>query len=100
MTDKQYRNRVAKIEALEAQVEDLKAQIDKVKDEIKIALGDEEEKDLGDRRIFWQWRKGRETFETARFKKDYPDLAVEYLKSGKDTRAFQITAPKQKKATA
>ena len=98
MTDKQYRNRVAKIEALEAQVEDLKAQIDKVKDEIKQALGDEEEKDLGDRRIFWKWKKGREIFETARFKADYPDLAPEYLKAGKDTRAFQITAPK--KATA
>lgn len=100
MTDKQYRNRVAKIEALEAQVEDLKAQIDKVKNEIKQALGDEEDKDLGDRHIFWQWKKGRETFQTARFKADYPDLAPEYLKVGEKTRSFFITKPKQKKATA
>lgn len=98
MTNKQYRNRVAKIEALQEQVDALNAEIDKVKNEIKNALGDEQEKDLGDRHIFWQWRKGRETFETARFKKDYPELAPEYLKVGKDTRAFQITKPK--KATA
>lgn len=98
MTNKQYRNRVAKIEALEEQVKALNAQIDKVKDEIKQALGDEEVKDLGDRHIFWQWKKGRETFETARFKKEHPELAPEYLKVGKATRAFSITAPK--KATA
>jgi len=98
MTNKQYRNRVAKIEALQAEVDALNAQIDKVKDEIKTALGDEEEKDLGDRHIFWKWKKGREIFETARFKKEHPELAPKYLKAGKDTRAFQITAPK--KATA
>lgn len=98
MTNKQYRNRVAKIEAMEAEINALKAQIDKVKDEIKDALGDEEEKDLGDRHIFWQWKKGRETFQTARFKADHPELAPEYLKVGERTRSFFITKPK--KATA
>lgn len=98
MTDKQYRNRVAKIEALQAEVDALNAQINKVKDEIKKALGDEQDKDLGDRHIFWQWKKGRETFQTAKFKADYPELAKEYTKTGKETRSFLITAPK--KATA
>lgn len=98
MTNKQYRNRVAKIEAMQAEVDALTEQINKVKDEIKNALGDEEEKDLGDRHIFWQWKKGRETFDTARFKKDHPDMVPQYTKTGNPTRSFMITAPK--KATA
>ena len=98
MTDKQYRNRVSKIEALQAEVDALNAQIDKVREEIKTAIGDEEEKDLGDRYIFWQWKKGRETFDTARFKKDHPDMVPHYTKTGNPTRSFLITAPK--KATA
>lgn len=94
MTDKQYRNRIAKIEALQKQVDALTAQIDAVTDEIKTALGDTEEKDLGDRHIFWKWRAGGTRFDSKAFGKDHPELKEQYTVEKPATRFWKITEVK------
>ena len=95
MTDKQYRNRIAKIEALEAQVDELNRQADALRAEIKDALGDTEQYTTENGyNIFWKWRKGSERFDTARFKKEHPEMVPAYMTTGKATRSFLITKPK------
>jgi len=95
MTDRQYRNRIQKINALNEEVKRLKAQVTALQDEMKDALGDTEKYTTEDGyNIFWQWKKGSETCDTARLKKERPDIYAEYLKVGNPTRAFSITKPK------
>lgn len=99
MTDRQYRNRIQKIKALEAQMNDLKAQADALRTEIKVAMGDQEQYTTEDGfNIFWRWKKPSETFDTARFKAAQPEMYKRFLKEGKATREFRITKPG--KATA
>lgn len=94
MTDRQYRNRVAKLEALQEQVDALNAQIKAVTEEIQTALGDTEEKDLGDRHIFWKWRAGGTRFDSKAFAKDHPDLKEQYTVEKPRTRFWKITEVK------
>lgn len=94
MTDRQYRNRIAKIETLQEQVNALNAQIEAVTKEIQTALGDTQEKDLGDRHIFWKWRAGGTRFDTKAFGKDHPDLKEKYTVEKPATRFWKITEVK------
>lgn len=94
MTNKQYRNRVAKLEALQEQVKALTAQIDKVTEEIQNAMGDTQEVDLGDRHIFWKWRAGGTRFDSKAFGKDHPDLKEKYTVEKPATRFWKITEVK------
>lgn len=94
MTDRQYRNRIAKIEALQEQVDALNAQIDAVTKEIQTALGDTQEKDLGDRRIFWKWRAGGTRFDAKAFDKKYPDLRKDFMVAKPDVRFWKVTEVK------
>lgn len=94
MTDRQYRNRIAKLEALQEQVDALNAQIDAVTAEIQTALGDTQEKDLGDRRIFWKWRAGGTRFDSKTFAKDHPDLKAKYTVEKAPVRFWKITEVK------
>ena len=96
MTDRQYTNRILKIAELKAEVKRLNAQVDALQDEIKTAMGDTELiTTKAGFNIFWKWKKGSETFDTARFKKAEPDLYKQYLKAGKETRSFLITKPEK-----
>lgn len=94
MTDRQYRNRVAKLEALQEQVDALNAQIKAVTEEIQTALGDTEEKDLGDRHIFWKWRAGGTRFDSKAFDKKYPDLRKDFMVEKPAVRFWKITEVK------
>ncbi len=95
MTDRQYQNRIDKITALKAEVARLNAQVDALQDEIKTAMGDEQQVTTKSGfNIFWKWKKGTETCDTKRLKKERPDIYAEYLKVGNPTRAFSITKPK------
>lgn len=99
MTDRMYRNRIAKINALKAQAAALTKQANALQDEIKAAMGDTEKYTTEDGyNIFWKWKKGAEKFDTDRFEKEQPELYKDYLKTGKATREFRITKPE--KATA
>lgn len=94
MTDRQYRNRIAKIETLQEQVNALNAQIEAVTKEIQTALGDTQEKDLGDRHIFWKWRAGGTRFDTKAFAKDHPELKEKYTVQKAPVRFWKITEVK------
>lgn len=94
MTDRQMRNRIAKIEALQAQADALAKRADELKAEIQTALGDTEEKDLGDRRIFWKWRAGGTRFDTKAFEKAYPKLKQEFTVEKPATRFWKVTEVK------
>lgn len=99
MTDRQYRNRIAKINALQDEVARLKKQVADLQDEVKVAMGDTEKYTTDDGwNIFWRWKKGPEKFDTARFQKEHPEMVPEYMTTGKATREFRITRPG--KATA
>lgn len=93
MTDRQMRNRIQKIEELQEQIDALTAQVDAVKDEIKDALGDTEEKVVGNRRIFWKWRQGTR-FDKTSFGKAYPDILEQYTVKTEPTRFWKVTEVK------
>ena len=94
MTDRQMKNRLDKIEALQAQVDALNAQIDEVTDELKTALGDIEEKTVGNRHIFWKWRAGGTRFDTKAFDMKYPDLRKDFMVEKPRSRFWKITEVK------
>lgn len=95
MTDRQYRNRIQKINALNAEVARLKAQVTALQDEIKVAMGDTEQYTTEDGyNIFWAWKKGKTHFDDKAFGKEYPDLFQKFTVTDDRTRAFRITKPK------
>lgn len=95
MTDRQYRNRIQKINALNAEVARLKEQVVALQDEIKVAMGDEEQYTTEDGyNIFWAWKKGRTHFDDKAFGKVHPDLFKMFTVTDSPTRAFRITKPK------
>lgn len=99
MTDRQLQNRINKINTLKAEVAKLNAQVNTLQDEIKGAMGDEQQVTTkAGFNIFWRWKKAAEKFDTDRFKEAEPDLYKKYLTTGKATREFRITKPG--KATA
>lgn len=93
MTDRQMRNRIAKIEALQAQMDELQAQVETLKTEVKDALGDTEEKVVGNRRIFWKWRQGTRFDKTA-FGKAYPEILKAYTVAKAPERFWKVTEVK------
>lgn len=99
LTDLQYRNRIAKINALKAQAAELTKQVNALQDELKAAMGDAEKYTTEDGwNVFWRWKKGADKFDTARFQEEHPELVPKYMTTGKATREFRITRPG--KATA
>lgn len=94
MTDRQMKNRLDKIETLQAQVDALKAQIDEATNELKNALGDTEEKVVGNRKIFWKWRAGGTRFDSKRFGQVHPDMVAEFTVEKPATRFWKITEVK------
>lgn len=89
MTDRQIKNRVEKIRELQEAADALTAQVDALKAEIKDALGDTEEKRVGNWKILWKWRQGTRFDKTA-FGKQYPDILKEFTVAKAPERFFRI----------
>lgn len=94
MTDRQMKNRLDKIERMQEQVDALKAQIEEATNEIKTALGDTEEKVIGNRHIFWKWRSGGTRFDTKRFGQAHPEMVEEFTVEKPATRFWKVTEVK------
>lgn len=96
MTDRQYQNRINKINALKAEVAKLNAEVNALQDEIKDAMGDAERVTTkAGFNIFWKWKKPSMKFDTTRFEKENPAMYKDYLKEVKGSREFRITKPEK-----
>lgn len=57
---------------------------------LKEMLGANESGRLGERIVSWKSTKGRETFDTKRFKAEHGSLAAQYITTGEPSRRFAI----------
>lgn len=57
---------------------------------LKDMLGENECGRIGERAVAWKSTKGRETFDTKRFKAAHPELAQQYITEGAGSRRFSI----------
>lgn len=89
MTNRQYENRIKKIQNLEEQVKALQDQIDGLKDEIKASMTTDEV-NTGSFIIRWKEVISRRLDSTA-LKKALPDVWQTYSKDS-SSRRFTITA--------
>jgi predicted phage-related endonuclease len=82
----------AKAAALRANIAEQQSQLDAIYNEIRLKIGDNYGLKDGKATIAtWGLRKGAARFATARFKKDFPDLAKAYEEIGEDGRTFKFT---------
>lgn len=90
MTEKQLRNRVKKLKALEAQQKEIESQIEALKDEIKADLQEKnlEQAQAGDFLIRWT-RVFGSRFDSKAFQKEHKRLYSQYLKPT-ESRRFSI----------
>lgn len=89
MTNRQYENRIRKIQSLEEQVKELQNQIDGLKDEIKESMTTDEIH-TGNFIIRWKEVISKRLDSTA-LKKALPDVWTAYSKDSSSKR-FTITA--------
>lgn len=89
MTNRQYENRIKKIQSLEEQVKDLQIQIDDLKDEIKASMT-ADEVNTGNFIIRWKEVISKRLDSTA-LKNALPDVWKAYSKDSRSLR-FTITA--------
>ena len=89
MTERQIVNRVKKLQELEAQIDTIRKQADSIKNEILGAMQGAEHLAAGDYIINYV-NIVSNRFDTARVKKELPDLYAQYLKESHSQR-FSIS---------
>lgn len=57
---------------------------------LKEMLGENEVGTCGEAKVTWKTTKGRESFDSKRFKADHPELAKDYVKLGDPSRRFSV----------
>ena len=72
--------KAAELKELKAMQEELAAEISAIEDEIKAAMGDQEQIIAGGYKITWKVVTSSR-FDSSRFKKDHADLAAQYIKT-------------------
>lgn len=80
MSTNEIRAKAAELKELKAMREELDAEIAAIEDEIKAEMGDREQIVAGPFKIIWQVVSSSR-FDSARFKKDYAELAAAYTKT-------------------
>lgn len=73
-----------------ADEDDAKYRKQEAQNQLCMLLGNNETGNLGQYTVKWTATKGRTTFDTKKFTKDYPELAVKYTKTGEPTRRFSL----------
>ena len=80
MSINEIKAKAAELKELKAMQEELAAEISAIEDEIKAAMGDQEQIIAGGYKITWKVVTSSR-FDSSRFKKDHADLAAQYTKT-------------------
>lgn len=84
---------ITKCKRLDA-IAELKKELDEeekqLKQEIQMEMKEAETAYAGTYKVTWKSTKPRETFDTKNFKAEHPELATQYIKTGKPSRRFSI----------
>ena len=88
MSNNAMEAKVRELMELKKMAQELDAEITTMEDEIKAVMGDEEELFAGAYKVSWK-NVVSNRFDSARFKKSYPELAVAFTKLV-STRRFSI----------
>lgn len=91
MTNRQYDNRLKKLQALEEQKKAIEAEIKALQDEIKADMGDVEEVDTGKWIVRFTTVISKR-FDSAAFKKDHAGLYATYTRPTESRRFSYKTA--------
>ena len=90
MTDKQINNRVAKLQALNAQIKQLEDQASKLRDELTAELEARGTEEVNTDSFIVRWTKTiRNTIDSKRLKADLPAIYASYLRAT-ESRRFSI----------
>lgn len=88
MSLNELKAKAAELKELKAMQEELAAEINAIEDEIKSAMGDQEQIIAGGYKITWKTVTSSR-FDATAFKKAMPDLAAQYIKTT-TTRRFTV----------
>ena len=88
MSIKEIEAKAKELQELKRMREELDAEIATLEDAIKASMGDQEQVVAGAFRISWKAITSSR-FDSARFKKDHPDLAAQFIKTS-TVRRFSI----------
>ena len=88
MSINEIKTKAAELKELKAMQEELAAEISAIEDEIKAAMGDQEQIIAGGYKITWK-AVTSSRFESSAFKKANPELAAQYTKTT-TTRRFTV----------
>ena len=88
MSIQEIESKTKELQELKRMREELEAEIDSLEDQIKASMGDQEQMVAGAFRITWKSITSSR-FDSARFKKDHPDLAAQFIKTS-TVRRFSI----------
>ena len=80
MSIKEIEAKAKELQELKRMREELDAEITTLEDAIKAGMGDQEQLIVGAFRITWKTITSSR-FDSARFKKDHPDLAAQFIKT-------------------
>ena len=80
MSIKEIEAKAKELQELKRMREELDAEITTLEDAIKASMGDQEQVVAGAFRISWKAITSSR-FDSARFKKDHPDLAAQFIKT-------------------
>lgn len=88
MSTNEIKAKAAELKELKAMQEELAAEISAIEDEIKQAMGDQEQIIAGGYKITWK-QVTSSRFDSTAFKKANPELAAQYTKTT-TTRRFTV----------
>lgn len=88
MSINEIKAKAAELKELKAMQEELAAEISAIEDEIKVAMGDQEQIIAGGYKITWK-AVTSSRFDSSAFKKAMPELAAQYTKTT-TTRRFTV----------
>jgi len=88
MSINEIKAKAAELKELKAMQEELAAEISAIEDEIKAAMGDQEQIIAGGYKITWK-AVTSSRFDSSAFKKAMPELAAQYTKTT-TTRRFTV----------
>lgn len=86
----EFQYKLQRIDEIDALVKERLEEKDMIKQEIMMEMGELDTAWVGDRKITWKTSKPRQTVDSARLKKERPEIYEEYSKIGNPSRTFRI----------
>ena len=88
--DETYISRCKRLDQITELKKELEDEEKMLKQEIQMEMKEAETAYAGTYKVTWKSTKPRETFDTKKFKAEHPELATQYIKTGKPSRRFSI----------